>query len=189
MDDRNPHVRVSSIAALAEIGLASPSCLAPVFDKLMTDSEESVRVAAGLALTSVSHLPERLSWEVFRAADDPRPDVRRSIARLLATGVLLPAVEAERVCTLLLRDTDSIVRYHAIEAITQTATELDRHADALVASLSDPDAAVREISARTLGLVFQPSGNVLAALRRALNDHDALTRQAALQSLRLLDPE
>jgi HEAT repeat protein len=169
--DRSISERLAAIRELEVLGAEDPKVVLPALSKCLRDSDANVRVATAGALVMA-----------IRGAGDrwfARDEVHRAVAGLAyATKDPQPNVRSESLQALW---TIGLVGGNANPPV-----ELKGLANALVKAAADPDAGVRLMAVRGLGLVGpRVAEDPPEALTRALEDDSEKVRASAAESLAL----
>ena len=172
LDDPEPLVRVRACDALARLG--NTAAVASLF-RLIGDRDARVSQAAAAAIQSLGSLEtKRLSLDQARSPDTR---TRRAALRIISyfgypegLDVLIDAMN----------DPDEKIREAAIYGVP--LIEDARGLAALLAAATHEVPKTRAAAMRALGQT-ERSGEVVAALRRGLDDEDAWVRYYACQAL------
>ncbi len=198
---KNPsaRARVTALAGLASTG--DPSAAAPVASAL-ADANDAVQQAAIDALLAIYTVRGDLSTRHWGPGSNGRTSTRPEVAFEAGPLATMPApVPAEALTGLasLVRGDESL-RTRLSAAYTlgaigapamgpMPAGAAERVAAELVAALTHPDIATRQVVARVIGRVFTPVDGrsvpttVGDAAINAMNDPDPLVRRWAMDSL------
>ncbi len=172
LGDGDPGVRAQSCDALGRIG--DPSAVGALFP-LIGDSDAGVAQSASAAIQSLgSDETKRLAFAAARSLD---PLIRRAALRILA---YFGYPEALDVLLTAVRDDDERIRHTATMGLAHL--EDARATSALVAASRHPSPATRAVTMRALGDAAA-TAEVVAELRRGLDDEDTWVRYFACQSL------
>ncbi|MCA9670250.1 MAG: HEAT repeat domain-containing protein, partial [Myxococcales bacterium] len=184
--------RLCAIAALGEASAGDDRDGAERAGRLLRqllgdDADSEIRQAAALAC---GELGDRRALELLRviAGSDPSPAARQGA--VIALGRLGDGRDAQIVAAAL-EDADADVRFQAVGAIAELATNAPAARDvaetALPARLADEDAEVRGSAAAAIGDL--ELGSAKDALVALLDDSERATRlEAAVALSRLDDP-
>lgn len=174
-DEEDSHPELKKQAALA-ISRLQPKVAQ---EALMAALQSGQGPLMGAAMSGLGNLevPEVID-SVIALADNPDSAVKKAVAACLGK---LRAVSGLRQLLVLLQDGDAGVRKEALIALNHIK---DKQAlGPMAASLEDPDADVRRVAAIALGNTRQRAESVVQPLMKALGDHDAGVREAALKGL------
>ena len=164
LSDRDPHVRIAAVRAIARLGLAAGTR----FVSAVCDADPMVRLEVARHL---SGLPENAARTLL--AD---PDVRVREAAAHAAG----KEHLDELAHLLIQDPSSDVRHAA--AITLGDLDDRRALDALLAAVEDQDAIVRMAALRALVQLLTEAG-AAGRLCRELRSVRPERRRAAVYAL------
>lgn len=177
-DATNPRekVRLSAISDLGVLATEAPQAVSALEAALARDESEPVRSAAAVALADCSARAAVPS--LVLALDDAHPKVRQMA--LLALGELAEG-SSEVVAAIepMLDDPLPALRFQALVALVALQSPGDSY---LQRGLGDPDAEVRLVALRLLGIregVVAPSAPWLSRVREQFSDPSPTLRMAA----------
>jgi hypothetical protein len=174
--DRDATQRLEAMRTLGELGRAAAGALPVVIERITTDADDRVRVAAAATARRIGLVPGDLAG-LAPLLDDPLPALRTELTTAL-TGRVPETLAALGPWT---RDASPEVRRRATVALgalgrLAPVDVLQPLADAL----DDPDAGVRAIAVRRLAGVGEPAFRIL---RAALRHLDPDVRSGAARSI------
>ena len=174
-DEEDSHPELKKQAALA-ISRLQPKVAQ---DALMAALQSGQGPLMGAAMSGLGNLEVAGAIEgVIALCDNPDAAVKKAAAACLGK---LRAVSGLRQLLALLQDADAGVRKEALIALNHIK---DKQAlSPMAACMEDPEADVRRVAAIALGNTRQRAEIIVQPLIKALGDHDASVREAALKGL------
>lgn len=163
--DPDESVGASALEALRRIGPAAVPAVLAAF----SDSDSARRSAAVMAIQAMNRPPRQITRTLLEFATNASPTMRwQSLAALQGLRLEQPRVLAAYV--LAMNDPDPVVRAAAVQAISQ-------------ASGWTTNAALAEVTARTLGLEGSLGSTIVGKLNGLLVDAEPSVRSAARRAL------
>ena len=178
-DDADPAVRAAALDSLGALG--GPPTAVAAAEACLVDADASVRAAAVRSLTAIVEDPPGVLASMGfldELMDDPSPDVRAALARLLASHG--PDPRADDLVAGLLSDDGTGARAAGLLAIATTGGQIDP--STIRPFLGDPSVEVRLAAIEAIRAAPDPT-TVDPDLIAALDDEALVVRSAAATAL------
>lgn len=180
LQDEEGEVRWAAIRAIAHVGRGGAT-LAPVLAPMLTDSDDTVRNWAALALgrLGADAVPHLLPF-----VDDSRPSARAAAGQALAY-MGAPAMAALSAVGGRLQDEDDVKEWMR-RALTEMGRDVRPKVEGLLRLLGSPLDSYRDWAALMLG---SRGSEVLPLLMERLADGDEYAQRGACEAMTLLGPD
>jgi HEAT repeat protein len=197
LSDPSADIRMNAAEALGHIGPVTKEVV-PALIKLLNDRAMEVRISAFETLGNIGPTAKQAIPALMRSLKDPIPRVREMAGNAL--GRIAPGAKEVLAAVIIgLRDPDTNVRFETARTLEEFGPDADE-VPALVATLNDPAADVRNASANALASFAEAARDQLRtdliptvdeaakALEAGGQIRQAKRVRTALQYLRAIQP-